>query len=112
MYRHYSEPEPLPWADACFKWVEACTVIGIVVLALAGILYELFWIVTGGSWADAHGRFRDAVRGVDTHWKLALILAVPLFYRTTRKFLDNLMEIGPFKRHPLAGGPPQEGSRE
>lgn len=84
--------DSLAWADSCFRYLEACTVIGIVVLAASACGYELFWIVTGGAWRDAHARFADALTQVDAHWKIGLALLIPLFYRTIRQFMEEMEE--------------------
>jgi hypothetical protein len=74
------------------KWLKALeftTVVAIVTCALLVCGYEIFWICTGGTWNDAHLRFQDALTRMDTHWKLGIVLLIPLFYRTIRDFLER-----------------------
>ena len=86
------QKDSLTWAESCFRYLEVCTVIGIVLLAASACVYEIVWIITGGSWLDAHARFRDALAQVDAHWKIGLALLIPLFYRTVRQFMEEMEE--------------------
>lgn len=105
------EKDLLSWADGWLKRLEVLTVIGIVVCAGLALCYEIFWIVTGGSWVDAHARFRDALTQADTHWKLGFALLIPLFYRTIRKFMEEMEEAPLGFKRPKKGEVSQEESR-
>lgn len=77
------------FTENCLRVFELTTVMAIVVCVILVCGYEIFWICTGGTWKDAHSRFQDVLTRMDAHWKLGIVLLIPLFYRTIRDFLER-----------------------
>jgi hypothetical protein len=77
------------------EWVELLLVLllGVLLTALAGFL--VFWVVTGCG-GDIHARLVQVVKGMNTGWKVCLLILVPLFFRPVYKFMHYLRE-GPFR---------------
>jgi hypothetical protein len=59
-------------------------------LSVYAALYALFGICP-----QVHERIAEVVKGVNSAWKLGLLLLIPLFFRPVFKFLIQLRE-GPF----------------
>jgi hypothetical protein len=48
----------------------------------------------------------ETIRGMDEHWKIILLILVPLVFRPLRNFLLNVEEAFGMKRTPSLGTPP------
>ncbi len=51
------------------------------------------WI-TCGCWHEGMHRLHQTLISVNTHWKISLLLLVPLFYRPVRIFLFRVEKFG------------------
>ncbi len=80
-------------AEEWLTHFEVFTVFSILLVAVLSVLHEIWWRVCGGPWPEGHARFGNALGQLDSHWKLALGLLVPLFYRTIRQFLQEAENI-------------------
>jgi hypothetical protein len=94
-------PDGLNWLLSVFEPL-IVLVIGFL------ILYSAYWLVFGSEQSARQTRIMLLIRGINDNWKAALILLVPLFYRTVRVFLEQAEEAFSVKR-PLRGGPVETG---
>jgi len=76
----------------------------IVVLVGFGGLWFGFRLLLGRS-------ATDLLIAMSQNWKAFLILLIPLFYQTIRKFLEEVEEAYGMKRHSKKGQPEQQESR-
>jgi hypothetical protein len=95
-----------PWLDRLLECLEVATVV-IIALAIAGaIAYESVWIIYCPTLRQA--RLTTALETLNANWKAALILLVPLFYRTIRGFLERVEEFAGAKAPRKSKYIPQE----
>jgi hypothetical protein len=105
-----------PWLDRALECLEVVIVFALALGILVATIYEFIWVFTGDS-ASRQIRVVSIMRGLNQNWKAALLLLVPLFYRTVRRFLEQTEEaFGMKRKRPLPGESqtapnPQQGSR-
>ena len=85
----------------------------LIVVALTIVLaYATYWLIFGvqpnGAPTDNNKRVTEVVKLLNDNWKVALILAILLFYRTVRIFLEQAEELFYVKRRKTLEGEPQE----
>ena len=71
-------------------------VIGVG-LALCYVLFVLF---TEPSSSENRQVVKDAIQTLGANWTFAIVILLPLFYRTVRVFLEEIQEAGGIKRVP------------
>ena len=81
--------------DLLLTLVERFTVILVAVF----IFYLGFGLVFDGK-PPSQTRAAQVLEILNLNWRALLILAIPLFYRPVKKFLDEVQEIAGMKRPP------------
>lgn len=83
-----------------------------VICFLASVVFHLsvfliFWIVSGCGSA-IHDRLVQTIKGMNTGWKMSLLVLIPLFFRPIFKFLFYLRKgpLGTESKLPAIGTPP------
>jgi hypothetical protein len=105
-----------PWLDRVLECLEVVTVFALAFGILAATVYEFTWVLTGDP-TSRQMRVASILRGLNENWKAGLLLLIPLFYRTVRRFLEQTEEaFGMKRKRPLPGESqtapnPQQGSR-
>lgn len=82
-------PEFLDWLLA---------VIEPLIVIVSAIGYGGYWLAFGPETDPRHARMLALLTAVDENWKVVVLLAVPLFYRTVRRFLEQVEELWGVKR--------------
>lgn len=77
-----------------YRVIEGCTLAGVFVLAC----YGGWWLVFGNMHDPRYGRMVSLVQLISNNWKAFLLILVPLFYRSTRTFMDEVQEVFGMKR--------------
>ena len=101
-----AEPEPKSWFDTVRPWLdrtlellEVFTVLIVVVAIGVAALYTAYWVYFDQP-SLRQSRLSAAVKSLNDNWRVGLILAIPLFYRTIRGILERLEEFGGAKMSP------------
>lgn len=81
-------------ATGAIKAAETLTVLGVFGVAS----YIGWWLVFGDVKDPRHDRMLSLLGTVSDNWKAFLLLAIPLFYRTVRTFLEEVQEAFGMKR--------------
>jgi hypothetical protein len=76
------------------EWVELILVLCIAAFIVGLAIYLSFWIICGFA-PEIHARLIATIKGVNTGWKVALLILIPLFFRPVFKFVFY-MRKGPF----------------
>lgn len=87
-------------ADKILLAVEILTVIVLAVLICLAIGYEVYWIIRADNPEVRQQRFISAFNLFNSNWKLGVLLLVPLFYRTIRKFLERVEKVAGMTARP------------
>jgi len=121
------EGKPNPWQqtytwvaencspDGFLSLVETITVVVIAVVIYGVITYEFLWVAYGIELPSRPARLEAALKTFNENWKLGLLLLIPLFFRTIRKFMERVEEVAGMKaRAPETQpkevpNPPQQG---
>jgi hypothetical protein len=74
--------------------LELILVLFLAFCLVAVTLFLSFWAITGYG-CEIHARVVQIIRGMNTGWKVCLLILVPLFFRPIFKFMFYLRE-GPF----------------
>src|SRR6266496_4054577 len=84
------------WPKAFQKlYLLELTVVLFLALCLIGLaIFLAFWAITGCG-CEIHTRIVQIIKGMNTGWKVCLLILVPLFFRPIFKFMFYLRE-GPF----------------
>lgn len=77
------------------EYVEFWLVILIAVFLVGLAAYLTIWVLVGCG-CRIHSRLVETLRGMNTGWKVCLLILVPLFFRPVYKFMHYLRE-GPFR---------------
>ena len=113
-------------SDRLLRLGEVCIVLSITFVVLLMVVYGLFWL----AWCNQETRavrLAGMAKVLNDNWKVALLLLIPLFYRTIRVFLERVekawgMEAPIYREAPsgekgaeirqseLQGLPPEETS--
>lgn len=103
------------WANVCivsaeiarltYRVIEGGTILALFVTAF----YAGYWLVWGSPADPRYSRMLNLLDALSRNWKAFFLLAIPLFYRTVRTFLEEVQEAGGIKRRttPAAPIPPQ-----
>ena len=88
----------------CYLEFAIVCLVGLGVLILGG--YLICWVVW--QWKpDIHARIVETVKGINTGWKVALGILIPLFFRPVAKFLIYLKKAQGWETvEPAQGGQP------
>ena len=95
------------WPPLAYKSVEFLTVVGIFGVSC----YIGYWLVFGPVTDPRYTRMVGLVDELGQSWKAFLLLMVPLFYRSTRTFMDEVQEAWGMKRRATPAAPlPVQGT--
>src|ERR1700729_2628520 len=87
------------WSEGDFdKILTGTELLVVLTLALSVTslaIMTLIWIFVGCSLQIREQRMTDVLQSLGDNWKAVLILLIPLFYRTTRRFISRMTK-GPF----------------
>jgi|HubBroStandDraft_1064217.scaffolds.fasta_scaffold686783_2 hypothetical protein len=89
-------PDEERTSDKLLRWGETSVVLCVTVIVLLTFTYGLFWLVFCDPQTRS-SRLTVIVKALNDNWKVGLVLAVPLFYRTIRVFLERVEEFGGMK---------------
>lgn len=91
--------------DEILGIVEVLVAIVLDLLALSAIFVSVLWVFFGTTHPDIQARLAILMRTTNENWKLALILVIPLFYRTLRRTIERVARIGKegVTLHPSSG---------
>jgi hypothetical protein len=86
--------------DRCLKISEAVVVITITFILVLLVFRQVHWVWIACNAADRQSRIEQSLRMVNDNWKVGLLILIPLFYRTTRMFLQRVRKAGWFEAEP------------
>jgi hypothetical protein len=86
--------------DKCLKISEAIVVITITLILVLLVCRQVHWVWIACSAADRQNRVEASLKMVNDNWKVGLLILIPLFYRTTRMFLQRVRKAGWFEAEP------------
>jgi len=96
-----------PLRNSIFGWIEFLIVfligLGIILIMVCFIASTIF-----GFWGQQYKNILQGIPELESHWKMGLLILIPLFFRPIFKFLMNLKE-GPFGSKTNLAGKPGEG---
>ncbi len=99
-------------SDSFLTMAELLVVLTLAVSVISLTIMTLIWIFAGCSFQIREQRMMDVLKALGDNWKAVLILLIPLFYRTTRRFISRITK-GPFgveapaeEETPKQGTPP------
>ena len=70
--------------------IEVVTVVALTLSIYCAIGYEIYWVLLAPDADQRQARVVAAVKQANESWKAGLLLLIPLFYRTIRKFLERV----------------------
>jgi hypothetical protein len=76
--------------DRCLKISEALVVITITFVLILLVGREVHWVWIACDPTARQQRIEAALKMVNDNWKVGLLILIPLFYRTTRMFLERV----------------------
>jgi len=79
--------------DRCLKISEAVVVITITIVFVLLVGRQIHWVRIAFSAADRQSRIEQSLKMVNDNWKVGLLILIPLFYRTTRMFLERVRKV-------------------
>jgi hypothetical protein len=82
-------------SDTFLTVAELSVVLALAVSLTILAILTLIWIVKTGSLQTQQDRLTTILKTLSDNWKAVLILLVPLFYRTIRKFIARIKK-GPW----------------
>jgi hypothetical protein len=83
---------------SCLDWFVS-VLERLIVLAIGlAVLYAGYWLLFGGECSPQGSRLGTMLKTVNDNWKAMLLVAVPLFYRAARTFLEQVEEAWGMKR--------------
>jgi hypothetical protein len=85
------------FAERCEGYLESLEVpfvFLILVLIFLFLIGELAWILWSMNGAVRQCRLLEVICMLDSHWKICLVILVPLFFRPVRIFLLKLEGVG------------------
>jgi hypothetical protein len=86
--------------DKCLKISEATVVITITLVLVLLIGREVHWVWIACDPFSRQQRIETALRMVNDNWKVGILILIPLFYRTTRMFLQRVRKAWWFEAEP------------
>ena len=90
--------------DGALAFFEAAAAITLAAaLAFAAAIAAL-WVVWPAKFGLVCGRLAAVARFVNANWRAALVLAVPLFYRPARSFLERAVKMPGMEAEPPIRG--------
>ena len=73
------------------RWMEFLLVVAVALFLLGLALFLGVWVIWGCG-NEIHSRLIQTIKGMNTGWRVSLLLLVPLFFRPIYKFLWGLHE--------------------
>jgi hypothetical protein len=77
------------YSDRTLRVCEVLLVLFLTTVLLGFIVYQVGWILAQSS----QERIKSTITMLNENWKVALLLLVPLFYRTVRMFLERVRKF-------------------
>jgi hypothetical protein len=93
--RQAEHGEEWPKRFRYLEYVEFWLVILLAAFLVGLAAYLTVWVLFGCG-SRIHSRLVETIRGMNTGWKVCLLILVPLFFRPVYKFMHYLRE-GPFR---------------
>jgi hypothetical protein len=99
--------------DRCLKISEAVVVITITIVLVLLVGRQVHWVGIACSAADRQCRIEQSLKMVNDNWRVGLLILIPLFYRTTRMFLERVRKVWGVEAEPedivKKQNPPEDG---
>lgn len=87
------EPKtPIPFGESVLRFVEFVNICLLTLSVWFAGGVAAFWVMWG-KFGDQKGRLAVAVRSLATHWQIAVLVAVILFFRTAREMLFRIRKL-------------------
>jgi hypothetical protein len=77
-------------SDTYLTVAELLAVLTLALSVMALSILTLVWIFTGCGLQMKEQRLADVLATLNSNWKAVLILLIPLFYRTIRRFIARI----------------------
>jgi hypothetical protein len=88
--------------DRCLKISEACVVLTITALLILLVIRQVHWVSIACDGAISQQRIEASLKMVNDNWKVGILILIPLFYRTTRMFLERVRKVWWLEAEPEA----------
>lgn len=89
-------PTPPPYRNPLFdRWILLIEFVIFCVLAVVVLSITVaaaIWVIFG-CWKGGFLRIRGVLSFVDEHWKISLLISIPLLYRPVRIFLQEVDSV-------------------
>jgi hypothetical protein len=82
-----------PSSDAVLQTTEVVLVLLVSCAIAIGVIFTFVWILHTRSLQIQQDRIRTTLKMLDDNWKASLIILLPLFYRTFRRFLARVTKL-------------------
>jgi hypothetical protein len=86
--------------DRCLKVSEAVVVIVITLVLILLVGRQVHWVWIACDSSARQQRIEASLKMVNDNWKVGILILIPLFYRTTRMFLQRVRKAGWFEAEP------------